>query len=204
MAHYIFDVHRKGNLTLQTFDDPEDPCISAFKMKRKEVLYQSTRLLSIDIFEDLDDYSIFWRGSVRYDTFLNAAIEIQQVVSTKAEMVGISVLEKFTGHIFLPSISREEELTFPFNMLYFDDLVRNGMTFLRLDMPYVDVWADLTPLPGQPPRLGGETGLTSIYNIAEQIVTFYLETTGLARNVPFYTSDLEQLLSTALANFRGL
>jgi hypothetical protein len=47
MPRSISDVYRSGEYTLQRFEDSEDPFIGAFKMVRREILYQDTRILNI-------------------------------------------------------------------------------------------------------------------------------------------------------------
>jgi hypothetical protein len=210
MARSNFIVQKLGNLTLQAIFDPEDIFYRDFKMDKREILYKNDYLMTIEIFNDVNDYIVTWNGRVPYDIFLETSKDIDERVHRRAKAWGIYEPERYVGHFFFPHGSRHQDLSDPFNVLYHGNLMDEGMIFLRLDMPYFDVMADLVPRPRELQvkaawEGGGDIGITSFYSIPQEIAFFFLRTKGLTEMFSQNDrEDLVTLLSRALETFGRL
>jgi hypothetical protein len=203
------EVARRNDLTLQQASDPEDALANSFKIDRYQITYraQPNPILNIDIYNDVNDYAVYWKwsGSIFVTTLVSAAVAANRTILKRAGDARIAPPISVTASIFLPSGSKDEVLSLPSAEPYLDELAQQGMTFLRLDMPYYDVWADLVPQSGTKPEKSGEVGWTSFHNVSDEIATFFGQTIGTAETTltkePLNLTRLADLLSIALNRF---
>lgn len=210
MPKSIYRIASRDDLTLQQVSDSADDLAESFQIERYQIIYKahSSPVLNIDIYNDVNDYATYWKGPVFAKTLVSAAAELHRKVSERSGAMTISAPVSVTASIFLPSGSKDEVLSLPSAESYLDQLAEQGMTFLRLEMPYYDVWADLVQPPGMKRGEPGETGWTSFYNISDEIATFFFLTTDRANMA--LTQDsmnitrLAELLSITLQRFERI